>query len=72
MVEKYQCGRVKAKRWQSDGHKSTQNLPLVLARCLMEDILLAVDSEDAIFHYALPVTTLETISEAGGKLTTCS
>jgi hypothetical protein len=32
-----------------------RDLPLVLSTRLMEDVLLAIDSKDAIFHDALPI-----------------
>jgi hypothetical protein len=34
---------------------SCRNLPLIFARCLVEDVLLAVYGQDAILHNTLPV-----------------
>lgn len=36
--------------------KPSHSLPFILASCLVEDVVLAVDVENAIFHRALPAS----------------
>jgi hypothetical protein len=50
-------------------------LPLILSRCLVEDILLAIHSQDTILERALPVEVVskQTRNSEGGECqTTCS
>jgi hypothetical protein len=37
------------------GVEGTADLPLVLSGCFMENVFLAVDRQNSIFHHALPV-----------------
>jgi hypothetical protein len=45
-------------QWRSIEGIRVGCLPLILARGLMKDVLLAVNGEDTIFHNALPVDEL--------------